>query len=170
MRDLLEYFKTPVPHQLMMSTMMAGGVALGVRLPHACISRRVRGYFLMLHHCHVCFLGLASSTLGAVMHELLHTFGLPHVPDRLDVMSRGFDYLNRRYTFLESNSDYLLHRKDSLSFSIFSFSRPFISFYGALYLKRRTFHPKQKIVPSFFPPLPFTLSSPHFGSIYCVRI
>eukprot|EP00808_Paulinella_micropora_P021387 g72070.t1 len=47
--------------------------------------------------------GLVSTTVGATLHELLHTFGLPHVPDRFDVMNRGFDYFNRRYTFHEKN-------------------------------------------------------------------
>eukprot|EP00457_Paulinella_chromatophora_P004704 gb/GEZN01004717.1/.p1 GENE.gb/GEZN01004717.1/~~gb/GEZN01004717.1/.p1 ORF type:complete len:609 (+),score=45.91 gb/GEZN01004717.1/:25-1827(+) len=48
--------------------------------------------------------GVVSTSLGAVLHELLHTFGLPHVSDRFDVMSRGFDYLSRRYTFVENKS------------------------------------------------------------------
>lgn len=33
----------------------------------------------------------ASTTIGAMMHEMGHTFGLPHTTDRRCIMSRGFD-------------------------------------------------------------------------------
>jgi hypothetical protein len=33
----------------------------------------------------------ASTTIGAMMHELGHTFGLPHTVDNRCIMSRGFD-------------------------------------------------------------------------------
>lgn len=45
--------------------------------------------------------GLASTTLGAALHEMGHCFGLPHSPDRFDIMSRGFDYLNRAFSLVE---------------------------------------------------------------------
>ena len=48
-----------------------------------------------------CIWGLAATTLGAVLHETAHTFGLPHVRDSRGVMSRGFDYLNRVVTVVE---------------------------------------------------------------------
>jgi len=39
--------------------------------------------------------GLASTTIGATLHEMGHTFGLPHANDPFCIMSRGFDYFNR---------------------------------------------------------------------------
>ena len=44
---------------------------------------------------------IASTTLGAALHELGHTFGLPHCVDRHDIMTRGGDRLNRFFTFVE---------------------------------------------------------------------
>lgn len=48
--------------------------------------------------------GLASTTIGATLHEMGHTFGLPHVSDRHGIMSRGFDYFNRAFTFRDPPS------------------------------------------------------------------
>ncbi len=48
--------------------------------------------------------GLASTTMGAVLHEMGHTFGLPHCQDRLCIMTRGFDHLNRAFTFADPPS------------------------------------------------------------------
>ena len=48
--------------------------------------------------------GLASTTLGAVMHETGHAFGLPHTTDPLDIMTRGFDRLNRVFSLVEPPS------------------------------------------------------------------
>lgn len=45
--------------------------------------------------------GSSATTLGAVLHEMGHTFGLPHSYDRYCIMSRGFDYLNRMFTLVE---------------------------------------------------------------------
>jgi hypothetical protein len=45
------------------------------------------------------FWGAASTTLGATLHELAHTFGLPHTREPMDIMTRGFDYFNREFTF-----------------------------------------------------------------------
>ncbi|HEY0868597.1 MAG TPA: matrixin family metalloprotease, partial [Fimbriimonas sp.] len=42
-----------------------------------------------------------STALGATLHELGHTFGLPHSPDPQSVMSRGFDYFNRSFMAYE---------------------------------------------------------------------
>lgn len=39
----------------------------------------------------------ASTTLGATLHEMGHTFGLPHSTDPFEIMSRGFDRLNRAF-------------------------------------------------------------------------
>jgi len=41
---------------------------------------------------------LASTTLGAALHEMGHTFGLPHCQDSRCIMTRGFDHLNRFFT------------------------------------------------------------------------
>jgi hypothetical protein len=43
-----------------------------------------------------------STAYGAMLHELGHTFGLPHSPDRFSVMSRGFDFFSRWFTPVES--------------------------------------------------------------------
>jgi len=43
----------------------------------------------------------ASTTMGAALHELGHTFGLPHSRDVHDIMTRGHDRLNRFYTLVE---------------------------------------------------------------------
>ena len=47
---------------------------------------------------------LASTTMGAVLHEMGHTFGLPHCTDRWGIMTRGFDHLNRAFTFADPPS------------------------------------------------------------------
>src|SRR5207253_500131 len=46
----------------------------------------------------------ASTTIGAALHELGHTFGLPHSNDPRDMMTRGFDYFNRAFTFVDPES------------------------------------------------------------------
>jgi hypothetical protein len=42
---------------------------------------------------------VASTTLGATLHEMGHTFGLPHCEDPRCIMTRGFDRFNRFFTF-----------------------------------------------------------------------
>lgn len=39
-----------------------------------------------------------STAYGAMLHELGHTFGLPHSHDPMSVMSRGFDHFDRWFT------------------------------------------------------------------------
>ena len=43
----------------------------------------------------------ASTTMGAALHELGHTFGLPHSRDVHDIMTRGHDRFNRFFTLVE---------------------------------------------------------------------
>ena len=43
----------------------------------------------------------ASTTMGAALHEIGHTFGLPHSRDVHDIMTRGHDRLNRFFTLVE---------------------------------------------------------------------
>ena len=45
-----------------------------------------------------------ATPLGAMLHELGHTFGLPHSADPRSLMSRGFDAFNRRFVAYESSS------------------------------------------------------------------
>lgn len=47
------------------------------------------------------FWAIASTTIGAALHELGHTFGLPHTVHPHDIMTRGIDRLNRFFTFVE---------------------------------------------------------------------
>ena len=47
------------------------------------------------------FWATSSTTIGAALHELGHTFGLPHSRDRHDIMTRGFDRFNRVFTLIE---------------------------------------------------------------------
>ena len=44
---------------------------------------------------------MAATTLGACIHEMGHTFGLPHTKDPFCVMSRGFDHFNRVFVVTE---------------------------------------------------------------------
>ena len=44
---------------------------------------------------------VASTTLGAALHEMGHAFGLPHCYEPRCIMTRGFDHLNRFFTFTE---------------------------------------------------------------------
>lgn len=47
----------------------------------------------------------AATTYGAMIHELGHTFGLPHTNDPNCVMSRGFDHINRCFLAVEPAGD-----------------------------------------------------------------
>jgi hypothetical protein len=59
------------------------------------------------------FWGAASTTIGATLHELGHTFGLPHTREPTDILSRGFDYFNRAFTFVDPPSG---HSKQPVEF------------------------------------------------------
>lgn len=43
--------------------------------------------------------GTASTTIGATLHEMGHTFGLPHCQDGFGIMTRGFDHFHRIFVF-----------------------------------------------------------------------
>ncbi len=47
------------------------------------------------------FWATASTTIGAALHELGHTFELPHSRHNQDIMTRGFDRFNRVFTLIE---------------------------------------------------------------------
>jgi hypothetical protein len=47
------------------------------------------------------FWAAASTTIGAALHELGHTFALPHSQSHHDIMTRGFDRFNRALTLIE---------------------------------------------------------------------
>ena len=60
------------------------------------------------------FWATASTTIGAALHELGHTFGLPHSQSPHDIMTRGFDRFNRVFTFIEPPD---ARRKQSYEFN-----------------------------------------------------
>ncbi|MFT5468070.1 MAG: hypothetical protein ACI8UO_003178 [Verrucomicrobiales bacterium] len=43
------------------------------------------------------FWGTASTTIGATLHEMGHTFGLPHCQDPFGIMTRGHDHFHRAF-------------------------------------------------------------------------
>lgn len=54
---------------------------------------------------------LASTTIGATLHEMGHTFGLPHTRDGRDIMTRGFDKFNRLFTFYDPPANHSRRRE-----------------------------------------------------------
>lgn len=50
------------------------------------------------------YFGNTSTCLGACLHEIVHTFGVPHSLDGFDIMTRGFDHFNRAFAVSEPAS------------------------------------------------------------------
>ncbi|MEI7898663.1 MAG: hypothetical protein WCK89_00295 [bacterium] len=44
----------------------------------------------------------ASTSIGATLHEIGHTFGLPHSRDGFDIMTRGMDFFSRFWVLREA--------------------------------------------------------------------
>ncbi|WP_236696361.1 metallopeptidase [Rhodopirellula islandica] len=57
---------------------------------------------------------LASTTIGATLHETGHAMGLPHCTDNMGIMTRGFDHFHRVFTFTDPPSK---HNQQSRQFS-----------------------------------------------------
>nr|WP_236623459.1 metallopeptidase [Rhodopirellula baltica] len=57
---------------------------------------------------------LASTTIGATLHETGHAMGLPHCTDNMGIMTRGFDHFHRVFTFADPPSK---QNKQPLKFS-----------------------------------------------------
>ncbi|MCY2924512.1 MAG: hypothetical protein NT031_03590 [Planctomycetota bacterium] len=54
----------------------------------------------------------SSTCIGACLHEIDHTFGLPHSMDGFCIMTRGIDYFNRFFTLVEPPSKTSHHAAD----------------------------------------------------------
>ena len=66
-----------------------------------------------------CFWGAASTTMGAALHEIGHTFDLPHSNDVQDIMLRGHDRFNRAFLMREAphayNPEWYTFRDDEIA-------------------------------------------------------
>ncbi|MFG0267207.1 MAG: metallopeptidase [Rhodopirellula sp. JB055] len=54
---------------------------------------------------------LASTTIGATLHETGHAMGLPHCTDNMGIMTRGFDHFHRVFTFADPPSNRNKHTR-----------------------------------------------------------
>lgn len=77
--------------------------------------------------------GLAATTIGATLHEMGHTFGLPHTEDPQSIMSRGFDHFNRAFSIIEPPSR---NRQSS-----YAFTENEIAYWDPVFARRLAVHP-----------------------------
>jgi hypothetical protein len=90
----------------------------------------------------------ASTTIGAMGHELGHTFDLPHTTEPRGLMGRGFDWFNRSFTRIEppcndSVAPYVFTRDETVSLA--PANAAFLRHSRYLALDWQDYHPEERI-------------------------